>query len=223
MGRGKVFRRKEHFVKHLKGVHKNLSAIKSDQHRFTAKPKYPAQCKFCINYQFQDWRDRIQHLSIHLEAGDNFLFPRLKSIKTEACHLQKDLGSDIVRHKSGQTIVELPDESIDYSNEDEYVPLSNPPEIFKETTLKIRSSQAFDDFHLNKPSDCEKALAADGQEKNKDILPQTTPASKHHGNRTTTGFAKQYLSSWTLKPAVAVINIFKDVVRKDNRERVVGG
>jgi hypothetical protein len=70
--RGRIFYRKEHVAQHFRSIHPGIPCTDHlDQNHFVVDSKFPRWCGFCSGYRFNDWQDRIEHLSAHFEAGLN--------------------------------------------------------------------------------------------------------------------------------------------------------
>lgn len=69
--RGRIFYRKEHFLHHLEKIHPSIpSAEYITRNHFVVDSSFPRLCGFCVQYQFRNWQDRIEHLGRHFEDGE---------------------------------------------------------------------------------------------------------------------------------------------------------
>jgi len=70
--RGRIFYRKEHYLHHLDKNHPSIpSAEQVSKNHFVVDSSFPRGCGFCVQYQFGNWQDRIEHLGHHFENGEN--------------------------------------------------------------------------------------------------------------------------------------------------------
>lgn len=91
--RGRIFYRKEHFLHHLDKIHPSIpSAEHVTQNHFVVDSSFPRRCGFCVQYQFRNWQDRIEHLGRHFEDGKTM--PAWKPPHSIVWHDSKGLNGD---------------------------------------------------------------------------------------------------------------------------------